>query len=197
MSFVLSLPALLLAALAFARYVRISRPPRGGPSVSFLDLPLGLAVSLRLDQPAVAVREKTRSAFLRSGLFRVEAAEGGRMSFRRSDGPSPWLGELWGSGCPAVYVGSFVAEPAEPSGSQLLLRFSTVPVVGWALVGLAAAAVLALAAHLAGDRGLWFWVATAALLLAVRASYQAEARKVAWRLLELLDFGRKTGQPPG
>jgi len=185
-SFALAVAALVFWALAFARYVRLSRPRDDGPRVTFLDLPLGLAVNVRLDLSAVAARERVRSAFLRTGAFRVEAAEGGRMSFRQGDRPSPWLGRLRGAKWPAVYVGSFGAEAAAPSGCQLLLRFSTVPVAGWALAGFGLVGLLGFAAHLAGLRGLWFWVSLAVFALGVRAGYQAEVRRLAWGLLDLL-----------
>ncbi len=186
MSYVVAVLALPVWAIAYARYVRLSRPRPGGPSVSFLDLPLGLAVHVRLDLPAVAARERVRSGFLRAGAFRVEPGEDGRMSFRQGDRPSPWLGRLRGSRHPLAFRGSFSAEPAEPSGCQLLLRFSTVPVAGWALAGFGLVGLAAAAMWLGGLRDAWFWVTLVVLGLAVRAGYQAEVRRVAWELLEML-----------
>lgn len=196
MSLPLALAALALWALATFAYVRSARPRPGWPAVAFLDLPLGLSVDARLELSAVAARERARSALLRSNVFRAEVGAGGRVSFRQGNRPSPWLGALRSSP-PPIFVGSFVTEPVEPSGSRLLVRFSTVPVAGWALLGLLAVAVVLVAAWLEGWRGLWFWVAAAALVLAVRAVYQAEARRLGWQVVALLGFGPQGAQGAG
>lgn len=181
-------PAFLLCLLAYARYAWIARAQRQGVGVGFVDLPLGLAVSLRLDLPPVAARERLRSAFLKTGAFSVVPGEGGRFAFRQGTGPSPWLGDLWRPAQPQVFIGSFVAERAEPSGSQLLIRFSTVPIAGWTLIALAAVIAYLVAQFASHQRGPWFWLSAFALLFAVRAAYRAEIRRVAWQLLALLEI---------
>lgn len=188
MSPLVAAPALVLWLLAFARYVWIARPRRDGLRVGFLDLPLGLAVSVRLELSPVAARERLRSALLKSGRFSVVPEDAGRVAFRQGHRASPWFGELWRPTEPQVFVGSYVAERAEPSGSQVLIRFSTVPVAGWALLAAAAVAAYLLAQFVDHNRGLWFWLSAIALLLSVRAFYQAEARRAGWHFLSLLEI---------
>ncbi len=181
-------PAFLLWLLAYIRYAWIARRQRAGAGVGFVDLPLGLAVSLHVELPPVAARERLRSTLLDNGAFSVAAEEGGRMTFRQGNRPSPWFGDLWRPVQPQVFVGSYVAERAEPSGSQLLIRFSTVPIAGWTLIALAAAAAYLVVQFASHQRGPWFWLSALALLLGVRSLYQAETRRVAWQLLELLEL---------
>lgn len=181
-------PALLLWLLGTARYFWIARRQPEGAPVTFLDLPLGLAISLHLELPPVAARERLRSAFLKAGSFSVVPQEGRRVAFRQGSRPSPWFGNLWRPDQPQVFVGSYVAERAEPSGSQLLIRFSTVPLAGWTLVTLAAVASYLSLQFVDHHRGPWFWLSAFALVLAVRAGYQAETRRVAWQLIALLEL---------
>jgi hypothetical protein len=181
-------PAFLLCLVAYARYAWIARRQRRSPGVGIVDLPLGLAVSLRLDVPPVAARERVRSAFLKTGAFTVIPGEGGRLAFRQGTRASPWFGDLRRPAQPQVFVGSFVAERAEPSGSLLLIRFSTVPIAGWTLVALAAVTAYLVAQFASDHRGPWFWLSAFALLLAVRAAYRAEVRRIAWQLLALLEI---------
>jgi len=180
-------PAFVLWLLGAARYAWITRR-HADRAVGFVDLPLGLAVSVRSELPPVAARERLRSAFLKTGAFSVVSETGGRMAFRQGGRASPWFGDLWRPAQPQVFAGSYVAEPTEVSGSQLLIRFSTVPLAGWALVAIGASALLLLALSAGHPRGIWFWLSAAALLLAVRAAYRAEVRRVAWQLLSLLSL---------
>ncbi len=186
MSPLLAAPALGLWLFAFARYVWAARPRRDRLRIGFLDLPLGLALTFHLELPPVAARERLRSALLRSGVFSVVPEEGGRVAFRQGSRASPWFGELWRPTQPQVFVGSYVTERSEPSGSRLLIRFSTVPVVGWALLAATTGFAYLLVLFIDHQRGIWFWLAALALLLAVRSFYQAEARRIGWHLLALL-----------
>lgn len=175
--------ALWIAAVLRFRWV--ARQGReSGIQVGFLDLPLGLAASFPWHLPSVVVRERLRGALLGKFGFAV-TARGEELEFR-SETRSPWFGVLWSAGTLPVYAGSMQARPEEGGGCRVVLRFSTVPLAGWSLLASAILLFPLAVALLEGGHGAWLWIAAVASLLAVRSAYQAEARRLCYRLLERL-----------
>ncbi len=178
---VLSATAVWLAVAAFDAWS--ARRASATTGIEFLYLPLGLAMGFRWDLAPVAARERLRTLFLASRLFALEVSAD-RVTFRR-DRPSPWFGALWRRAPPNVYAGSYVVEPAA-GGSRLLVRFSTVPVTGWTLAAIALVGAGFAALYAMGERGPSLWLATGALLLAVRSAHHAAERAVGMGLLRQL-----------